>query len=200
MEFHKYLVKYRLNKTGLNRMHLTAKGRDAVVAAGVATARELFVPRVAVALKDLAHTCWINDVSIVLRSGTPRAFDTVQPAWALQRLLVPAPVAIPDILAIRKPRPGDAGRLLCLEIDLGGERLKATFIPKLGAMAGLLLSWAQGTPVGIVVLTKGTGRAASLKAQLAEVGLPVPIAIEMLPREVARPGLVALRVLLAMAM
>lgn len=188
------------NGTGMNRLRLTARGRGAVVAAGVATEGELFVPRSFVALKDLAHTYWVNDVCLVLETAASRGFDTVRPAWALQRAFVPPPAAIPDVLAVRRPRPGDAGLALAIEVDLGGERLKTTFVPKLTSLAGLLATWAGGVPAGIVVFTRGVGRAEALKAQLEAAALPVPAAVELLPVEVARPGLKALRVLLRTAL
>jgi len=187
------------NGTGMNRMHLTAKGRDAVVAAGVATEAELFVPRSFVSLKDLAHTYWINDVCLVLDTGAARPFDTLLPAWASQRRAAKAPagIQIPDVIAIRRRQPGHAGLTLAIEVDLGGERLKATFVPKLTKMAGSLAEkQAVGSRAGIVVLTRGVGRAAALKAQLEAAALPVSVGVELLPSEVARPGLKALRALL----
>lgn len=189
------------NGTGMCRVRLTARGRDTVVAAGVAEASELFVGRSGafVQPKDVAHTYWTNDVCLVLGTGTS-PFDTILPSWASQRRAAKAPagIQIPDVLAVRRRRHGDPGLVLAIEIDLGGERLRATFCPKLSAMATSLAEQrAVGARAGIVVLTRGAGRAAALKAQLEAVALPIPAAVELLPNEVARPGLKALRALFA---
>src|SRR5438128_267538 len=53
----------RLNRTGINRLRLTAAGRDFLVASGVRSA-DLFAPRRPTALKDLAHVLWINDLRV----------------------------------------------------------------------------------------------------------------------------------------
>ncbi len=178
------------NGTGMNRMHLTTKGLEVVVTSGIAAEADLFVPRSFVALKDLAHSFWINDVCLVL--ATARRFDTVRQSWALQRAHVSAP-AVPDVLAIRSPRAGVGGLVLAIEVDLGAERLSATFVPKLRILAGLLATQAGGTKAGIEILTKGTRRAEVLREKLAEAALPVQIGVDLLPSEAARPGLRALR-------
>ena len=99
----------------------------------------------AVALKDVMHTCWINDLRVLLRRA-PRPFDTISAAWTLQRSLVPPPSAIPDVLAIRAPHERDPGFVLACEVDLGGERVKGVFAPKLVKLASLLRTWAAGAP------------------------------------------------------
>jgi len=97
--------------------------------------RALFVPKRPVATKDVPHILWINDVHIALARNGSCAFNVVMPGWQLQRRLSPPPAAIPDILAIRKDAPE---MLFACEIDLGGERLTATFLPKLRVLHLLL--------------------------------------------------------------
>src|SRR3954447_1472356 len=50
-----FIVAERLGGIGMNRLRLTRRGREFLVARGIA-ADELFAPAKAVALKDLAHT------------------------------------------------------------------------------------------------------------------------------------------------
>ncbi|HYR27023.1 MAG TPA: replication-relaxation family protein [Thermoanaerobaculia bacterium] len=151
----------RWNRVGINRLRLTTTGREVVVRAGGDT-KYLFVPRRPVAMKDVAHTLWINDVRVALGdSGV--AFDALLPAWQLQRRLRPPPDAIPDLLAIRKALDGSPPLILACEIDLGGERLARTFFPKLRNLQRLVSDWSDGGGAEILVLTRGAQRAAAIK-------------------------------------
>ena len=194
----------RWNGVGINRIRLTAAGRAAVVAAGLATEDELFVPRQAVQPKDVCHTMWINDLRVVAAEGLPIRADRIEPAWALQRRLAPSsptlpgPLAIPDLLLVQKARGGKRASIVAMEVDLGGERLASTFVPKLGKLAGLLVEWAgPSARTWIVILTRGPRRLESLRARVLEANVPVPVVAELLPEAAGAEALVALRVLLS---
>ncbi len=191
------VVSDRLHGFGMNRLRLTETGKDALVRAKVAPEEELFVPAKAVALKDLAHHLWINDLRVLAGEGTPFPADRIVPAWLLERTVTPRPSAIPDILLVQRPKASGRGRMLALEVDMGGERLVATLLPKLKLLAGLLTSWA-GTDVrpGVLVLTRGPKRLASLRASLADAGLPVPVVADLLPSAAGGEALGCLRKLL----
>lgn len=180
----------RWNGIGANRLRLTPLGRSELVRCGGARDGQLFAPRQAVALKDLMHTCWINDLRVLLRRA-PRPFDVISAAWTLQRNLVPPPPAIPDLLALRASRESDLGFVLACEVDLGGERVKGVFAPKLVKLASLLGMWAAGAPALILVLTRGERRAAILRGAVAE--LEVPTVVDELPGVFGRAGLRVLR-------
>lgn len=186
----------RWMRVGINRLRLTTKGRELVVAAGVATEGELFVPTKPVALKDVAHTLWINDLRVLAGEGIPFRAGSVAPAWLLQRKLQPAPVAIPDLLLARKPVAGRPGRLLALEVDLGSERL-SVFLPKLRLLAGVLQEWAGGGASGVIALTRGPRRLESLRRGIDELALAVPIAADLLPAATGFEALAGLRALLS---
>ena len=189
----------RWNGVGINRIRLTAAGRAAVVAAGVATEDELFVPHRAVQPKDVVHTIWINDLRVVAGEGFPIRADRIEPAWALQRRLVPAPPAIPDLLLLQKARDGRKAALVAMEVDLGGERLTSTLIPKLAKLCDLMVEWAgPSVRSWIVILTRGPRRLESLRARLLEADLPVPIMAELLPEADGVEALAALRRLLSL--
>jgi len=191
------VVADRLHGFGMNRLRLTEKGRDALVAAKVAPEEELFVPAKAVALKDLAHHLWINDLRVLAAEGVPFAADRIVPAWVIERTVTPRPPAIPDLLLVQRPKGGGRGRMLALEVDMGGERIVATLLPKLKLLAGLLLSWAgvEMRP-GVLVLTRGPKRLASLRASLADADLAVPVAADLLPSAAGGEALGCLRQLL----
>ena len=177
----------RLNKTGINLLRLTPKGLDLLVEVGRSEA-DYFVPRKAVALKDLAHTLWINDISVMLRAKDP-APVTVLPAWQLQRRWDPSPGAIPDLLAIYEIPDIAKKIVISIEVDLGAERLNATFLPKLEKCAELLVNeWAPNDLAVIVVFTKGRRRALSL-LKAATASLPVPIIVQLLPSASGRETL-----------
>ena len=191
----RFITVERFQGFGINRLRLTEAGREAVVAAGVASEDELFVPSKPVALKDLAHTLWINDLRVLAAEGLPFVADRVAPAWYLQRTV--ASPAIPDLLLVRRPRDGKRGTVLAMEVDLGGERLKATFLPKLRLLATLLQEWAgESARPAIVVLTRGPRRLASMQEAITARGLPVRIAASLLPSAAGGEALAGLRVLL----
>jgi len=164
----------RWNRVGINRLRLTALGREAVVRVR-GDAISLFVPRRPVATKDVAHTLWINDVRVALQKHA--CFDVVLAAWQLQRRMTPPPAAIPDVLAIRKPRHDVAGLIFACEIDLGGERLTRTFLPKLETLHSLITEWSVETK--ILILTQGAQRAAVINTfaqakSFVMLALPLP--------------------------
>jgi len=180
----------RWAKVGINRLRLTKKGLDLLVARNIPV-HDLFTPRTPTALKDIQHTLWINDLRVVLpRLSVPP--DVIAPAWLLQRQLG---LIVPDVLAIRAPRPGDRGFALAVEVDLGAERLKSVFLPKLGRLRERVGEWAGGAPAVILVLTRGERRILSLRTAL----LPhvVPILVQSLPLATGRAGLQALQKVLA---
>lgn len=183
-----FLASGRLHGFGMNRLRLTAHGRTALVSLGIATDERLFVPRRPVALKDLAHTLWINDGRIILGRLFPRA--VILPAWALGRLEERPPV-VPDILALVRPTRTSTGLSLAVEVDLGGEPLTRVFLPKLG----VLRSFLQGpddTRSAVVVLTNAPGRRLTLEKALRAAKETTPVAVELLPVSSGREGLVAL--------
>lgn len=190
------VVSDRLHGFGMSRLRLTEKGRDAVVAAKAATEEELFVPAKPVALKDLAHHLWINDLRVVAGEGLPFPSDRIVPAWLLERTVTPRPKAIPDLLLVQRPKGGSRGRMFALEVDMGGERLVATLLPKLKLLAATLEAWAGDdvTPA-VLVLTQGPKRLASLRASIADAGFPVSVAADLLPRATGGEALACLRTL-----
>lgn len=152
------LIAERLHGIGMNRLRLTPSGLAYAVRAGGARADDLFAPRRSVALKDLAHTIWINDIRVaLLRSARPP--DVISPAWLLQRRLVPPPSAIPDLLAIWKPREGFEGFLIACEVDRGGESVRGIFAPKLAKLWDEVDSWAESSRAAVLVLTSSARRA-----------------------------------------
>jgi hypothetical protein len=185
----------RWAKVGINRLRLTRAGLELLVSHG-AVARDLFTPRTPTSLKDVQHTLWINDVRVILPT-IGAAPDVIAPAWLLQRQLGAGGGAIPDVLAIRKPRAGERGFVLAVEIDLGAERLKSVFLPKLARLRLIAEEWAGDAPAAILVLTRGRGRIAALRAAV-DAG-PVPVIVEELPREPGRAGLRMLRATLVEA-
>jgi DNA-binding MarR family transcriptional regulator len=182
----------RWAKVGINRLRLTPKGRDTLVSCSVAV-DDVFTPRTPTALKDVQHTLWINDLRVVLpKLCLPP--DVIAPAWLLQRRL---DTIVPDVLAIRTPRGTDAGYVLAVEVDLGGERLKSVLLPKLARLREQLTQWAGGAPTAVLVLTRGEHRIVALRAGLAADG--VPVLVERLPALAGRSGLCALQNLLVSA-
>lgn len=166
---------------GMNLLRLTPAGRDRVVEAGVAKERELFTPDRSVALKDLRHLLYVNDVRTLTLRGIPMPADLVRAAWALQRELQPPPPAIPDLLLVGRRTERRPGRQLAVEIDLGGERLVATFLPKLRLLAEVLTGWADGGTTGVLILTRGSRRAVAIRTGIEDLGLDVPVLVEELP-------------------
>lgn len=189
----------RWMRVGINRLRLTAKGRELLVASGVATEDELFVPSKPVALKDISHTLWINDLRVLALQGVPFRATSIAPAWLLQRRLQPAPAAIPDLLLTAKAAHGRKGRLLAYEVDLGTERL-SVFLPKLVLLTNLLQEWAgdeASAGVGVIVLTRGPRRLESLRRSIDELALAVPIVADELPSATGVAALNCLRALLS---
>jgi len=182
------LASGRLHGFGMNRLRLTSHGKTALVSLGIATDEQLFVPRRSVALKDLAHTLWINDGRIVLGRFFPRA--VVLPAWALGRLEERPPV-VPDILALVRPNRARNGLSLAVEVDLGGEPLMRVFLPKLGVLRSFLQG-AADTRSAIVILTNAPGRRLTLEKALRAAKETTPVAVELLPDSSGREGLIAL--------
>jgi hypothetical protein len=177
----------RVNKTGCNLLRLTGKGLDVLVEEGRREA-DYFVPKKSVALKDLVHSLWIVDLCVMLRKQKP-APTTVLPACQLQRRWRPTPGAIPDVLAIYELDDLPKRVVISIEVDLGAERLKSTFIPKLQRCAELLLTeWAPNDVPVIVVFTKGPRRALSLLKAASE-SVPVPVIVQLLPRASGRETL-----------
>lgn len=186
----------RLMGMGMNLLRLTPGGRDFLVAARAAREDDLFTPPRSVALKDLRHLLFVNDVRTLALQGVPMRAEHVAPAWLLQRRLQPPPPAIPDLLLTARGRDGKNGRLLAVEIDLGAERLTATFLPKLRVLVDVLREWAGEARTGVIVLTRGPKRLAALRAGIEELGLSVPILAEELPSATGSEALTCLRAVL----
>jgi hypothetical protein len=181
----------RWNRVGLNLLRATTRGRAALLARGVAD-DDIFVPEKPVALKDLAHHLWIVDAGLMLRRLGVRVDAT--PCWALRRRLAAlrAP-AIPDLLAVRLAATGAPEAAVAIEVDLGGERLKNVFVPKLAILRDLMRSWAGEEAAAVIVLTVGPRRITALAAAIEAQPHTVPVAVFPLPPEPGRPGLAALR-------
>jgi hypothetical protein len=179
----------RWAKVGINRLRLTKAGRDILIEHHQKV-DDVFTPRSATALKDVQHTLWINDLRVVL-PNLPIPPDVVAPAWLLQRRLAAGTTVVPDLLAIRSPREEDRGFLLAAEIDLGSERLKAVFVPKLARLCEELAEWAGAAPAVVLVLTRGPRRREALAAAVSN--LSATVLVELLPAESGRACLRRLR-------
>ncbi|HEX7706266.1 MAG TPA: replication-relaxation family protein [Thermoanaerobaculia bacterium] len=177
----------RWNRIGLNMLRLRTAGLRLLVERGVATERELFVRRSAVATKDLRHHLWIVDLGLAFAS-LPVGF-TVLPCWALRRKFAGQKVPIPDLLAVAK----DKSRTLAIEVDLGSERTK-WLAEKLVILAETVDSLRGDGTGGIIVLTVGEKRIVSLSSQIAETA--VPVVVRALPSVVGRPAVAAIRTIL----
>jgi hypothetical protein len=186
----------RWNQVGINRLRLTEAGRRALTAWGVDLV-SLFAPRRPVATKDVAHTLWINDLRVAfMKSESP--FDSILPAWQLQRRLSPPPAAIPDVLAIRQPDSNQAGLVCACEVDLGGERLTNVFLPKLVKLINLVRDWSGDSPSAVIVFTRGAQRAKSIRRLLASSAQDnVETLVQELPNSAGGNALSALRDVLA---
>jgi hypothetical protein len=186
----------RWNRVGINRLRLTSTGRDVVVNAG-GDPIALFVPKKALASKDVVHTLWINDVRVSL-AKTGERFTAILPAWHLQRRIVPPPSAIPDVLAIIASAAPTKTRLFASEVDLGGERLVSTFFPKLRKLHALLKQWSDGGDLMILVFTSGRRRAAAItKFAVVE---QMPLIAAPLPSEIGPDGIQATETVLRMVL
>jgi hypothetical protein len=189
------LAAERLNGIGMNRLRLTAAGRDLLLERGLAHPDELFAPRKPVALKDLQHTLFINDARVAL--GRLPKPDLTLAAWALQRRFAPRPTVVPDVLAIWRRRATADGLLLVCEIDLGGESLRAVFIPKLELLRREVDRWRGTSPAVVVVLTHGVRRVATLKDAFCESNDDVAWCIDALPLSPGRQSIEDLQALFA---
>jgi hypothetical protein len=178
----------RWNRIGLNMLRLRTAGARLLVARGLANETELFIRRSPVAPKDLAHHLWIVDTGLAFASLQVH-FD-LQPCWALRRRFAGQKVPVADLLAVNRT----GSRVIAVEIDLATERTKV-LSAKLAKLAEHLRAAAPDASVAIVVLTVGPQRVASLRAQNAE--LAVPIAVEALPKVVGRPAVPELAALLS---
>ncbi len=178
-----------------NLLRLTASGRELVVAAGLAKEADLFTPQRSVAMKDIRHLLYVNDIRTLALQGIPIRAETIAPAWDLQRRFQPPLEAIPDLLLVTRTN-GASGRVLAMEIDLGTERLTATFLPKLRILIDVLHRLAHGRRIGVIVLTRGPKRLEALRAGLAEIDAPVPILAKELPKTTGLEGLTCLAGLL----
>jgi len=174
---------------GINRLRLTARGRVLLIANGT-DEQEIFTPRNPMAEGHIEHQLWIVDAMIVLARAA-RSPDLLQPAWALQRRFPDRPAAIPDVLASFTETVSQPALLLGVEVDLGSERLKAVFLPKLAKLCTVLATWAGDATPAIVLLTNNVRRRDALRAAAAD--LPIAIVAEMLPRMPGRPGLAELK-------
>ncbi len=187
----------RVLGSGFNRVRLTNRGRDLLVEHGVMAEADVWVPRAFLPLKDMTHGHLVAGTALLLDAKLPFRWDAIFPSWTTQRRVTPTPVVIPDLLAIRATPARPPGRVWAIEIDLGGERLKGTLLPKLALLARDLTSWANGGEARIVVLTRGTKRLQALRTAVAAASLPVPVAADLLPRETGRAGIEALRRLIS---
>lgn len=178
----------RFQGWGMNRLRLTSKGRDVLLAHG-ADRRTLFVPKKPVALKDLAHHLWINDLRVVLAG---EGFPKTLPSWAIERLFPAWPVS-PDLLALRPASGGRQGLALAVEVDLGGEGITKVFAPKLGKLQEHLASVAGGDGSGVLVVTSGARRAEAIAKATEGADADVPLWIGVLPASSGSAGLLALR-------
>lgn len=174
----------RWNRIGLNMLRLRTAGMRLLEERGLATADELFVPRSAVATKDLRHHLWIGDVGLAF-AALPVDF-TVLPCWALRRRFAGQKIPIPDLLAVGK----HGSRTIAVEVDLGSERTK-WLAEKLVVLAETVHAIRGDGTAGIIVLTVGEKRIASLAAQITETA--VPVVVVALPSVVGRPSVGALR-------
>lgn len=190
-----YIAVERWNRVGLNLIRVTARGRSALVDRGVSD-EAIFVPEKAVAVKDLAHHLWIVDAGLMLRGLQVRVDAT--PCWGLRRRLAALrPAAIPDLLALRLGVNDETEAVIAIEVDLGGERLKKVFVPKLAVLRDTLAGWASGQPAAVIVLTVGARRISALRAAIEAQVHHVPAFVFALPPQPGRPGLASLRATLS---
>jgi hypothetical protein len=179
----------RWNNVGVNRLRLTTYGRDLLLAVGVPE-HAIFTLRKPVAPAHVGHTTWINDLRVVVaRSGRTPAFAL--PAWALQRLVRPLPPTIPDLL-VHFGGDGKPPLTLAFEVDLGSERLRKVFVPKLRLLQEVMGIWS-GDARAIIVLTSGLRRAALLRAHLSATEAAADLIVDTLPSTTGRQAIAELR-------
>jgi site-specific DNA-methyltransferase (adenine-specific) len=190
---HEFIHAERLQQIGMQRLRLTATGKRYLEQHGVASAR-LFVPRRSVALKDLAHTTWINDLRVTFGKLAP---DQIAPAWLLQRLLGSGATAIPDLFISWSASGEREALTIACEVDLGGENLRHVFFPKLVLQQDAMRAWSDGSRFVILILTRGERRVAALRAwSEAEGGC---FLVEELPRNFGKIGFEAVKNIIAAA-
>lgn len=165
---------------GANILWLTQKGADALVDGGHATAAELFPRARAVPPKDLPHYLWVVDLTLLAWRGIPLPAATVEPSWQLQRRHDPAPEAIADLLLSTPLRDPGQKNLFAFEVDTGSEGV-GVFLAKLEKLERVLRGWAgeHGKAV-VMILTRGSGRAATIEKGVAKLGIPV--LVRLLPK------------------
>lgn len=186
---HGFLAIDRWNGVGVNRLRLTPKGRALLLAVGVPE-HAIFVLRKSVAPAHISHTAWINDLRVVVAGGTrPPAFAL--PAWALQRLIRPLPPTIPDLL-VHFGGDGKSALTIAFEVDLGTERLRKVFGPKLRLLHEVLGTWSA-TAQAIIVLTASARRAALLRAHLSAAEFGADMIVDTLPASTGRQAIAELR-------
>ena len=185
----------RWNKVGINRLRLLPAGRDAVIERKGARGDELFLLRAPLAQSTVAHHLWIVDCRLIIER-LPAPPTSAQPCWVLERRWNPRPEAIPDVLAIWAPTPGNPGQFLALEIDTGTEAIRRTLVRRLKALAETLLPFAGSSPAYISVLTRGSRRVAAIEQAVAEASIALPVVVDALPSSAGRPAFATLRTLL----
>lgn len=164
-----FLASERTSKSGYQVLWCTAKGREFLVGHGIAGA-DLFPARGPVAAKDFRHSEAIVDVAVALITRGCAA-RTIVPAWALQRLCGGL-AAVPDLLVVAK------ATVLAIEVDRGGESHRVV-LAKLVKLDAWLAARSSAT-AGILVLTCGARRRASLAAATTRAGLRTPTTVALL--------------------
>lgn len=182
------IVAERLHGFGVNRLRLTAAGAAHLGSHGIPCER-LFVPRRAVALKDLAHTTWINDLRVAFM-GLPQPPDVIHLAWQLARESAGMSPTIPDLLAVWRSAVNRIALTFACEVDLGAEPLADVFLPKLDRLCHDLRSHAEGERA-VLVFTKGTRRLRRIEER--RESFPLPLLPFLLPDETGPSAIAALR-------
>lgn len=195
------LVRERVLRTAFVRARATTKAATLLAELSVMDEADAFVPRRFTPLKDMAHHHLVGSLTALLDRGVGLRWDGVFPSWLIQRRLSlkPATSTVPDVLAVRASSRRPPGRIWAFEVDLGTERLKGSFVPKLALLANDLRSWANGAELKVIVFTRGVKRLAALETAVREAALPVPVTVDPLPREAGLGALEGLRQLLSPA-
>jgi hypothetical protein len=174
-----YLGVERLHGNGIQVCWLTKKGRDFLVGGGHAATADLFPARGPVPAKDFEHTVEIVNAALAMHRRFPRP-DELLPAWAVQRLFAGTLAVWPDLLCLWRPREGNPGAALAVEVDLGTEPVTTVLVPKTQALIRFLSVWTAGAPAMILLLTSTLRRRDSLRAALAPTVGTFPLAVEAL--------------------
>lgn len=160
----------RLHGNGIQVLWLTRKGRDGLVARGVAAA-DLFPASGPAAAKDFEHTRMIGQAAAWLATQ-PIPPDELLPAWALQRYFAGRMPAVPDLLAVWKREPPAA---LAVEVDLGTEPLASVFLPKLGVLQTAFVAMLPDMQRQILVLVPSERRRQALAESLSRAGSAIMV-------------------------